>query len=95
MLCLEDFQLKRCIKQLKELVSNLKEFEDNLDELQKNFKATSKEREEMKCKEAELAVKSFYNKRTRIKNKIGEYVAKITDYPIVPLILPVKKIVRK
>ena len=47
----------------------------------------------MKCKEAELAVKSFYNKRTRIKNKIGEYVAKITDYPIVPLILPVKKTV--
>ena len=78
-------------KPLKELVSNLKDFEDNLDELQKNFKATSNEREEMKCKEAELAVKSFYNKRARIENKISEYVAKIIDYPIVPLIIPVKK----
>jgi len=78
-------------KELKVLVSKLKDYEDNLDELQKKFKATSKEREEMKLKEAELAVKTFYSKRTQIQNKIGEYIAKITDYPIVPLILPVKK----
>ena len=84
-------QQKDAPKQLKELVSKLKDYEDNLDELQKKFKATSNEREEMKCKEAEQAVKSFYNKRMRLENKIYEYVAKITDYPIIPLIIPKKK----
>ena len=32
--------------------------------------------------EEKLAVKSFYNKRTRLQNKINEYVAKITDYQL-------------
>ena len=80
-------------KQLKEIVDKLKGYESELIEMVREFRAGAKDRDEMKCKEVQIVVKNFHNRRHRLQNKINEYVIKIGDYPIVPLIIPVKKTV--
>lgn len=80
-------------KQLKEIVDKLKGYESELIEMVREFKEGAKERDVMKFKEVQTVVKNFHNRRHRLQNKINEYVIKIGDYPIVPLIIPVKKTV--
>ena len=78
-------------KQLKDIVNKLKASEQELLDLIRIFKEGAKERDEMAFKEVQTIVKKFHNRRRRLQNKVDEYVSTIIDYPIVPLIIPIRK----
>ena len=78
-------------KQLKEFVGKLKTAEKELLDFVKAFKDGANEREYMSYKDVTVIVRDFHTKRRRMQEKISNYVSSIIDYPIVPLIIPVRK----
>jgi len=78
-------------KQLKDIVDKLKASEQELLDFIRIFKEGAKDRDEMTFKEVNKIVVDFHKKRRQKQEKTNKYVSAIIDYPIVPLIIPVRK----
>lgn len=78
-------------KQLKDIVDKLKASEQELIELIRVFKEGAIGREDIAFKEVNKIVTDFHKKRRQKQAKTNRYVCAIIDYPIVPLIIPIRK----
>lgn len=78
-------------KQLKEIVDKLKNSEKELLDSIKNFKDGRTERDDMPYKEVHNIVHDFHKTRKRLQEKTNKYIGAIIEYPIIPLIIPVRK----
>jgi hypothetical protein len=76
---------------LKNIVDKLKASEQELLDFIRIFKEGSNDRDEIAFKEVHKIVIDFHKKRRQKQEKINKYVSDIIDYPIIPLIIPVRK----
>ena len=84
---------KDCPKELVKLFDKMSIYKKDMDLLKTEIKAYTKERDSKTYKDVQETNRNFEKRRTKLRGKMREITSSILKYPIVPLILPIKKVI--